>query len=176
MHVAEKKSISLPATKIDMTENNYTDIVRIELTRFLEAKGCRKTPERYAILDMIYSMSSHFDVDSLYQTMSDSDYRVSKATIYNTIDLLIEAGLVRKHQFGNQPAQYERTLNTANHHHLICMRCGKVQEIKDSDFHEYLSTKKLKRFTPAYYALYVYGKCNQCTLLERRKARKKSEK
>lgn len=156
-----------------MTENNYTDIVKIELTRYLEAKGCRKTPERYAILDKIYSMSHHFDVDSLYNLMAESEYRVSRATVYNTVDLLIEAGLVRKHQFGNQPAQFERTYNTANHHHLICMKCGKVQEIKDSDFQEYLANKKLRRFTPAYYALYVYGKCNQCTQAERKNSRKK---
>ena len=68
-----------------MSDQKTKDIVKFELTRYLESKGHRKTPERYAILDKIYSMNEHFDVDSLYDEMAQSEYRVSRATVYNTI-------------------------------------------------------------------------------------------
>ena len=102
-----------------MIEEKTREIVRQKLSQYLEAKKLRKTPERYAILDKIYATSEHFDVDLLYEMMSESEYRVSRATVYNTIDLLVDAGLVRKHQFGNHPAQYEKSYNMVNHHHLI---------------------------------------------------------
>lgn len=82
-----------------MIEEKTREIVRQKLSQYLEAKKLRKTPERYAILDKIYATSEHFDVDLLYEMMSESEYRVSRATVYNTIDLLVDAGLVRKHQF-----------------------------------------------------------------------------
>ena len=156
-----------------MSDQKTKDIVKFELTRYLESKGHRKTPERYAILDKIYSMNEHFDVDSLYDEMAQSEYRVSRATVYNTIDLLIGAGLVRKHQFGSNPAQYEKSYNMANHHHLICTKCGKVKEVKDMELLQSLANKKFSRFTTSYYTLYVYGVCNRCAQAEKRKSLKK---
>ncbi len=156
-----------------MSDQKTKDIVKFELTHYLESKGYRKTPERYAILDKIYSMNEHFDIDSLYDEMAQSYYRVSRATVYNTIDLLIDAGLVRKHQFGSNPAQYEKSYNMVNHHHLICTKCGKVQEVKDMELIQSLANKKFNRFTTTYYTLYVYGVCNRCTQAEKRKSLKK---
>ena len=152
-----------------MPEEKTKEVVRQKLTQYLEAKKLRKTPERYAILDKIYSTNEHFDVDSLYDFMVNSKYRVSKATVYNSIDLFVYSGLVRKHQFGNNPAQYEKSYNTVNHHHLICTRCGKVQEVKDQEIIDILSNKKFGKFTASYYSLYVYGVCNRCAQAEKKK-------
>lgn len=140
-----------------------------KFTLYLKDKKLRKTPERFAILDRIFSLNSHFDVESLYGMLEEDSYHVSKATIYNTIELLIDCGLVRRHSFDNRHTKYEKVVTTSpNHHHLICTECGKIKEVKDNDFFAYMNAKKYNAFTTTYYQLYVYGICNNCIRKKKR--------
>lgn len=136
------------------------DEVRAHFAAFLRDGGQRRTPERFAVLDALYASPDHIDADTLYGRLRADGVRVSRATVYNTLDLLLACDLAVRHQFGRQQAKYERAYAYWQHDHLICLDCGEILEFCDPRLQEIQETVAgIYGFTVARHALTVYGHC-----------------
>ena len=127
-----------------MDNNKTLETVNHIFTEYLKENRCRRTPERYAILNAIYSFNGNFEINDLLKVLEEKEkFRVSRATVYNTITLLINANLVIHHQFGNT-SKYERCYGNEKAH-MICTNCGKVTEINNINITENI-TANIKKF------------------------------
>ena len=144
-----------------MEKKSILEKVKNILDKHLELKGLRKTPERYAIINEVYSFNHHFDADELYSQMIKKKYRVSRATIYNTLELLVSLELVTRHVFKDNLAKYEKSFGFMQHDHIILDNdeiiefCDpRIQSIKNTV--EEMFDIKIKN-----HSLYFFGEKNK---------------
>lgn len=153
--------------------DNYETVKQI-FTEYLSRTKHRKTPERFTILKEIYTHAGHFDIESLYIRMKNNRYRVSRATLYNTMDLLLESGLVVKHQFGQSSAQYEKCFCFQQHDHAICIKCRRVIEFCEPRVGEIeKSLLSSSGFSASSHSLVFYGICDDCAKSKKQHFEKK---
>lgn len=136
------------------------DAIEAAFTRFLNDGKYRKTPERFAILRKAIELHSHFDVDTLHTAIETDGYHVSRATVYNTVELLEKAGILSKNVFGQNSATYE--VKHDNHIHLVCKQCGTIREIESDRIAAEVMQIAPVDFTPEGFAITIFGTCGEC--------------
>ncbi|MHB0970138.1 MAG: Fur family transcriptional regulator [Thermoanaerobaculia bacterium] len=140
--------------------------IQPELERFegfLHVQGLKLTSERIALLREIFATHYHFDADELLLKMKQKKVKISRATIYRTLDLLVRSGLVRRVHLGEDHYHYERVTADSHHDHLICTTCGSVIEFHDEELQA--RQKRIcekRRFTPTSHNLQILGICDPC--------------
>lgn len=153
------------------TESQYK-VYKSKFSDYLKQQGLRKTPERFAILEAIYVKEGHFTPEALLEDiLNKQNFRLSRATVYNNLELMLGAGLVKRHLFKNG-VRYEKNVDFESHNHLICSICGKVIECKDEGVMNAIETMRVKKFTMTGYTLYIYGLCSRCLAAQKRKQKK----
>ncbi|MGM9697670.1 MAG: Fur family transcriptional regulator [Prevotella sp.] len=135
---------------------------RTLLDRYLTTNNHRKTPERYAILDAIETMSGHFTLDELGAKLTDElRFPVSRATLYNTLNLFVKLRIVLRHRLASTTT-YEFCNPEGCNVHQVCTLCGKMTELKSQEVDNAIANLRLKRFKRDGYAVYIYGICSSC--------------
>jgi Fur family ferric uptake transcriptional regulator len=131
---------------------------------FLSGRGLRYTAERQAVVGVVFARHRHFEAEDLLLWARAHRPRVSRATIYRTLELLVAAGLVRQMTFGDKSAQhYEQVLGIPHHDHLVCLACGRVQEVFSADLEREQDALCARHgFVVHHHNLEVFGLCRRC--------------
>jgi len=138
------------------------------LNNYLSLNNHRRTPERYAILDAVFDTEGMFTLDELGEKLLVEDrFRVSRATLYNTLKLFMTLRIVIQHRFQGRTL-YEKASTSHEYCHQMCTVCGRVKDIEAPTVAEAVKKLKLGRFSKDGFALYVYGICTSCQMKIRR--------
>ena len=133
------------------------------LDDYIASKKLRKTKERNIILSLIYQYPYHFTVEELYIYMKKKQIKISRATLYNTIDLLLECNLIKKHLFDDRSFFYEKAYKKHQHDHIICKKCSKIVEFCDPRLNQIIEDiAQINSFEINNHELYLYGLCEEC--------------
>ncbi len=130
---------------------------------FLNEYNHPVTPQRLRVAELLFGTHDHISVDEIVQRLRVGGDTVGKATVYRTLDLLLKAGLIREHDFGEGFRRYEPCPARPHHEHLVCVRCGKVIEFESAAFERLQAdVANLHRFEPSHHKVEIYGKCEEC--------------
>jgi Fur family ferric uptake transcriptional regulator len=144
----------------------YTDdmeTAKQKLEDYLRREGHRVTPERFEVLDAVMAASGHFDADELFLNLKKSGSKVSRATVYNTLDILETCELVFKTRLKDHGSRYEKAFGRTHHDHLVCVQCGKIVEFTDDNIErsQEAVAKKFK-FKLVSHSHQIFGVCPDC--------------
>jgi len=145
-----------------LSDEEVEDIHK-RLKEFLLAEGLKSTPERFAVLDEIYTTDFHFEAEDILLRMIKKNHKVSRATIYRTLDILEKCGLIRKAKLGETTAYYEHTYGRHHHEHMKCTSCGKIIEFESDDIERMQDVVcNQHNFKMTYHILHIFGVCEDC--------------
>jgi Fur family transcriptional regulator, ferric uptake regulator len=155
MGAAAPASYNSPESQLSPTER---------FRKYLQDGQYRITPERFEVLDAVLAWDDHFDADNLFIYLKSKGSKVSRATVYKTLNLLHECGLVSRYRFSQGHAQYEKTTGRPSHDHMVCTKCGKIVEFQNPEVERIQAESAASYgFTPSYHSLQIFGTCQECT-------------
>lgn len=136
---------------------------REQFEEFLSNNSKRRTPERFAILEKVAEMPGHFCAEELASELRTNGYPVSDATVYSTLDLMVECGLAHRLRLSERFNVYTYAFGRSNiHHYTVCTHCGKIAAVSKPHVNELLRQQSYTGFSPAYHSLVIYGLCAKC--------------
>jgi Fur family ferric uptake transcriptional regulator len=151
---------------VNTTREEHIEEVKNIFSAYLERKELRKTTERYTILEEIYKRDDHFEAEALFNFFKKKKFNISRATVYNTLELLVSCG--------KNLAQYEKSYGYKQHDHIICVDCKKVVEFCDPRIQNIKSMMgELLNFKITHHSLNMYGICGSCQKKRELEASKK---
>lgn len=141
------------------------EIVKETLKKYLKDNKYRNTPERYEVLDVILNEEGHFDADELYVNLKKINSKVSRATVYNTLEILLECGIVSRYRFGENHSRYEKNIGKPHHEHLVCLECGEIIEFTNNQILK-IQNKVCEenKFQPTSATFQIFGYCQKCQI------------
>ena len=142
--------------------NISTDTLQKSFSDYLKNKKLRSTAERNAIFSVVCQTKDPFSLETIWQQLEDMNFHVSRASVYNTMELLLEAKIVVRHQFNGSITKYELKYISEHYIHVICTYCNTVRKIKSDKTNGFFADYKIPKFTQEYYSLYFYGTCSKC--------------
>lgn len=131
--------------------------------QFLRSRQLKLTGERQELLAEVFAQTKHFDADQLHMTLKQKGKAISRATVYRTLDLLVQCGLVRKSSFGDQHAHYEPVRSDEHHDHLICINCHTIIEFYRPDLEKLQEAICTEHgFKAMHHSHQIFGLCRDC--------------
>ena len=131
-----------------------------EFKEFLKIGKHRVTPERFEVLDFALKSGDHFTADELYLTMKKGKSNISRATVYNSLELIVKCRMLAKRNFGDNKTFYESSYNRQNHVHLICKVCGGIIESDNIEVTELVNRiSKENNFSNKSFQFNIFGEC-----------------
>ena len=150
-----------------MSEDKSKESLRIKFNQYLEENKLRKTPERYFVLDVISETSKKFDAEYVLNEVLSRGTRISRATVYNTLSALIDAQILREHEIEGKK-YFEKVPLSQIYVRLICTKCAKIKDVKDSDIISAVNSKKYGKFLTSHSTIAIYGLCSSCVNAKRK--------
>lgn len=146
---------------------NYEDAMSSsqenKFQKFLRASGYKFTPERRVILREVFANHDHFDADDILIGLRNRGKRISRATIYRTLAILAQSGLLREVIYGERHSHYEHVYGHKHHDHLVCTSCGRIVEFTDDSIEHFQhEVCKLHNFKPLSHKFEISGLCEAC--------------
>jgi Fur family ferric uptake transcriptional regulator len=132
-----------------------------QLNSYIKKHNLRHSYERERVLEYILTIDGHFTVQTLHQNLNDIS-PISRASIYNIIELFLKIGIIVRHPFPGNEAQYETTTRANTHHHRICISCGAIKEFSDQKFTRAIKNRTFSTFEKRFHSIYLYGLCKKC--------------